>query len=1246
MNRTSRLIAVLLLGCACLVCVPAVASAAPTVEAEYGFGRIESGLLEAEINPEGEPTTCEAQYVDAGQFQASGYATATTIPCEPASLGSGASAVLVSASLPGLSFDTVYHYRFLANGVEGADQTFATFGIASFSFETLNVTGEPATQAGSHPDQLTTNITLPATEARAETPAGSPVQGSAGVAKDILTELPAGIAGSATSVPECPSRLAEAQNCSPESQVGYLWLSHGYTVEEGPAPLYSVVPPHGVAARFVAVINLSTAAFIDARVRSNGDYEITAGTTNIPELANVYQVKVMMWGVPASPSHDAERACSASLRIFGCSSDAPEASLLSMPTQCAGPLTVTAEADAYGRPGLFAHRAAEMPAITGCNALQFEPTIEARPTTNLADSPTGLHVDLHVPQPPAPVRSQTPKLSCDAGSWSGGPSGFSFQWLRNGTPIPGADEPSHVQTGADAGSLLQCEVEANSGAVGRGFSASQAVLARPIPSPPPTMPPRSSAATVSGSVDASGGTLTCELGKWSNTIEPEPDFAYRWFKNGVEIPGQTESTLMLTGGDVPASVQCEVLGSRSGDTAVAFSEVVESEPPLEPALPSPLVSPQATMPEIGPGLATADLRDAVVKLPRGLTVNPSSAAGLQGCTPEQFGLEEPFDASPIHTTAGPAQCPDAAKIGSVEINTPLLDHPLPGGVYLAQPYDNPFNSLLAIYIAVDDPTSGVVVKLAGHVELGPEGQLTTTFDENPQLPFEDFKLDFFNGPRSALKTPAVCGNYESTSTLTPWSAPETGPPATPRDTYAVSQAPTAGACPTSQGALPNSAIFSAGTESPLAGAYSPFVVNLHREDGTQNFASLTVTPPAGLLGKLAGIPYCSDASLANAASKSGAEEQASPSCPSASEVGTVDVGAGAGPIPFHAPGRAYLAGPYKGAPLSLAIITPAVAGPYDLGTVVVRSALEIDPFTSQITVKSDQIPTELKGIPLDVRSIAVKMNRSNFTLNPTSCEAMAVGGSMTSTVNQSVALSNRFQVGNCGNLGFKPRLKLSLKGSTTRTGHPALKAVLTYPKAGAYANVRRAQVNLPHSEFIEQANLNKTCTKPLLLAGQCPAKSIYGKAKAWTPLLDKPLEGNVYLVGGFGFKLPALVAELNGQIRILLAGKVDSGPNKGIRNTFEAVPDAPVEKFELNLKGGPKYSLLVNSENLCKKPQKAIARFTAQNGKVLQAKPVIANDCKKKSSGGGKKTKGGHHQKKAGSGHTQKAASGSKKHGK
>ena len=618
-------------------------------------------------------------------------------------------------------------------------------------------------------------------------------------------------------------------------------------------------------------------------------------------------------------------------------------------------------------------------------------------------------------------------------------------------------------------------------------------------------------------------------------------------------------------------------------------------------------------------LATPPLRRAVVILPEGLSVDPSSANGLAACSLAQVGISasgEPDAAKPT--------CPDASKIGTVELETPALPGVLEGQIYVARQGENPFGSLLAIYIVVNDPKTGVLVKLAGEVNPNPTtGQLETVVDQSPQFPFSELRTHFFGGNRAALKTSAVCGTYTVTSSLTPWSAPESGPPATPASSFETSQAAGSGACPTSPGAEPNHPAFTAGTLSAQAGAYTPFVVHGARADGDQPITQVNVTLPKGLVGKLAGVPYCPESGIALAHSREklggGAEELASPSCPAASEVGVVHVGAGAGPEPYYVTGHAYLTGPYKGAPLSLAIISPAVAGPFDLGDVVVRAALDVDPFTAQIDAVSDPIPTILHGIPLDIRSINLQMNRPQFTLNPTNCEKSSVTGAAVGQFGTTAALSYPFQVGGCKALAFKPKLQISLKGSTKHAGHPALKAVLTYPKGGAYANVAKAQVNLPHSEFIDQANLNKTCTRPVLLAGACPASTVYGKVKAWTPLLEKPLEGNVYLVGGFGYKLPALVAELNGQIKVLLVGKVDSGKNHGIRNTFEAVPDAPVEKFVLEMKGGPKYSLLENSENLCAKPQKAIAAFTAQNGATLKLTPKIAISCK---GGKGKKGKG------------------------
>jgi hypothetical protein len=614
--------------------------------------------------------------------------------------------------------------------------------------------------------------------------------------------------------------------------------------------------------------------------------------------------------------------------------------------------------------------------------------------------------------------------------------------------------------------------------------------------------------------------------------------------------------------------------------------------------------------------AEAHLKDTTVVLPAGMSVNPSAASGLEACSSVQIGMTTAVGQLPAHFTGLPDNCPAASKLGTVEVQTPLLEKPLFGSLYLAKQFDNPFDSLLALYISIHDPETGIVVKLPGKVSPDPvTGQLTVSFEENPQVPFEDLELHTFEGPRASLRTPATCGPKATDATFTPWSAPESGPPAQRSDSFETTTAPGAGHCASTPAELPNSPRFSAGTISPQAGSYSPFVMKLSREDGSQELKGIDAVLPPGLTGKLAGVEECSDARLALARSRSGpgegALEQQSPSCPAGSQVGAVNITAGAGPVPFRTAGKAYLAGPYKGAPISLAVIVPAIAGPFDLGAVVVRNPLFVDPETARITVRSDEIPHILDGIPLDVRSIEVRVDRDQFTLNPTSCEPSSLTATAVGLTSEA-QLASHFQVGNCSALAFRPKLRISLKGSTKHAGHPALKAVLTYPKGAGYANIARAQVNLPHSEFIDQGNLNKTCTRPVLLAGNCPATSIYGKAKAWTPLLEKPLEGPVYLVGGYGYKLPALVAELNGQIRVVLKGKVDSGPNKGIRNTFEAVPDAPVEKFVLEMKGGPKYSLLENSENLCQKPQRAIARFTAQNGAVQQTKPLIATQCPQK----------------------------------
>jgi hypothetical protein len=611
----------------------------------------------------------------------------------------------------------------------------------------------------------------------------------------------------------------------------------------------------------------------------------------------------------------------------------------------------------------------------------------------------------------------------------------------------------------------------------------------------------------------------------------------------------------------------------------------------------------------GEATATANLKAAVATLPQGLVLNPSTGTGLEACTAAQIGLGY----------SAPPQCPDASKVATVQVKTPLLDHPLPGAVYLAKQFENPFNSLLALYIAVDDPLTGVVIKLAGKVEPDPQtGQLKTTFPNNPQQPFEDFQLDFFGGPRSALTTPPTCGAYATTTDLTPWTAPQ-GADASPTDSFSINAGP-GGACAGSEAQLPNQPSFEAGTAVPLAGAYAPFVVKMSRENGSQRFAALNLTLPPGLSAKLAGVGECSAAQIAQAEGRSkpgeGVLERQSPSCPAASELGTVNVGAGSG-TPLYVQGHAYLSGPYKGAPLSMAIVTPAIAGPFDLGTVVVRAALYVNESTAQVTVRSDPIPHILAGIPLDVRSVAVAIDRSQFALNPTRCTDLAVSGEEVSTSGAVAVLKNHFGLNGCNSLPFKPNLAIRFKGSTKRTANPKLIATLT-AKEGE-ANTSFAQVKLPPSAFLDNAHIKTICTRVQFAEGagngeRCPAASIYGHAEATTPLLGYPLTGNVYLRSS-SHKLPDLVVAFQGPpsqpIKFTLDGRTDSVKG-ALRNTFETAPDVPVSKFRLELFGG-KRGLIEMSSGFCAHPN-ATVRLRAHNNKEYDTHPKVQASCGKRKS--------------------------------
>ncbi|MFL5834785.1 MAG: hypothetical protein ACJ76B_12530 [Solirubrobacterales bacterium] len=591
------------------------------------------------------------------------------------------------------------------------------------------------------------------------------------------------------------------------------------------------------------------------------------------------------------------------------------------------------------------------------------------------------------------------------------------------------------------------------------------------------------------------------------------------------------------------------------------------------------------------GRISPPVKDTTVTLPRGMAVNASSANGLEGCSPAEADL----------TGTGEMRCPAASRVGTVEIETPLLGNPVEGSVYLADQGSNPFNSLLALYVSVVEPETGAVVKLAGRVSPDPQtGQLTATFADTPQLQFETLHMHLKGGENAPLVLPAACGTYTAEAVLSSWAEPDS--PVTSRSSFSVSSG-----CSGADRFDPG---LTAGTLNPIAGSYSPFLLRITREDGEQNLAKVEATLPEGLLAKLKGVPPC-DGAVATAGN-----------CPAASQVGRAVVGAGSGsepvflPEPGKAPTAVYLGGPYKGAPYSLVVKVPAQAGPFDLGNVVVRNALRIDPVTTRVTAESDPLPQILQGIPVAYRDLRVEVDRKGFMLNPTNCREQRVTSTLTSAAGQTASPADRFAVAGCRELGFGPSLNISLKGKMNRTGNPALKAVLKMPKSDQ-ANIAKTTVVLPKAMFIDNAHINNPCTRVQFDAGKCPGGSILGRATAYTPLLDKPLTGPVYFRSNGGDReLPDLVVDLKGQIHVTLVGFIDSVPVKGteatqVRTRFQNVPDAPVSRFVLNLKGGKK-GLIENSENLCSFTPTAKVQMTGQNGKTANSNLKLGTSCGKK----------------------------------
>ncbi len=694
----------------------------------------------------------------------------------------------------------------------------------------------------------------------------------------------------------------------------------------------------------------------------------------------------------------------------------------------------------------------------------------------------------------------------------------------------------------------------------------------------------------------------CSTGPLSARIEADS-----WENPGAFVSREAEVYPEITG--------CDMLQFAPSLEVAPEAQASQADTPAGYEV--DLKVPQAL--NFAPVLATPNLKDATVTLPQGVSLSPSAADGLEGCSeqgPEGIDLgamvplEGQSPGSPVSRPV-PGHCPQASTLGTVELETPLLPpHTLTGHVYLAEPKCGDAGQpacteasaingeLYGLYIELEG--AGVIVKLAGKVESNPAtGQLTTHFDQNPQLPFSELKLHLKGGPRAPLANPQTCGTFTTTSILEPWSAPETAD-ATPPSSFAV-----AGCV----GGMPFAPSFSAGTITPSAGTSSPFTLTFARKDGEQDLGQITVHTPPGLLGKIAGIPQCSEAQ-ANAGT-----------CAAASQIGTASAAAGAGSHPFWVSGPVYLTGPYNGAPFGLSVVVPAQAGPFNLGDEIIRSAIYVSPTTAALTVISNTLPQKLDGVPFRLQAVNVNIDRPGFMLNPTNCEQMQLTGSISGELESgapgsTVGVSSPFAVAGCANLPFKPSFAASTQAKISKAGGASL--VVKVSQKPGEASIHKVDLTLPLALPARLTTLQKACTEAQFNTNPagCPEGSFIGTAKAVTPVLNVPLVGPAILVSHGGAAFPDVEFLLQGEgVEIVLDGGTDI--KKGITySKFETVPDAPISSFETRLPEGPHSALtsalVTFGTSLCGQSLVMPTTITGQNGaQVTQNTKIAVIGCGK-----------------------------------
>jgi uncharacterized repeat protein (TIGR01451 family) len=724
----------------------------------------------------------------------------------------------------------------------------------------------------------------------------------------------------------------------------------------------------------------------------------------------------------------------------------------------------------------------------------------------------------------------------------------------------------------------------------------------------------------------------CEAG----TSAGEAQFAFdTWKEPGVMHENSFDAFPKLEGCDLLSGGFSAAL-SAAPDTSVGGDTTQADEPS---GYKLDLETPQA--PNGGTGLGSPPYKDVQVTFPEGVSLSPGAANGLVACPASgAHGIDFPSETSVPGDTGGPAgegeeigadglarpaagHCPGASQIAITRASSPLLREELAGHLLLAEPecgnaaHSNPCTpedaangTLYRLYLELEAPKEGVIVKLAGKAMVNPAtGRITSIFEDTPQFPVSDLTIEMNGGPRAPLANPQSCGTATTTGQITPWSAPYT-PAASTLSSFNVT------GC-----ASVFSPAFSAGSVSSQAGVHSPFTFTLKREDGEQNVGAISTTLPEGLLASVASVAQCPEPQ----ASQGG--------CPSSSEVGTTTVGVGSGQEPYYVTGHVFFTGPYDGDPFGLSIVVPAVAGPFNLGSVIVRVGLHIDPSTAQVTATSSPLPQIIDGAPLRIRTINVMLNNPAFTFNPTSCSALSITGTVASTQGASASVSSPFAAAGCRGLPFKPKFAATTAGHASKAGGASLTVRVTSkggPQAGAgeEANIKSVKVDLPKQLPSRLTTLQKACSEAQFAANPagCPQESDVGTAVASTPVLAHPLAGPAYLVGHGGAAFPDLEIILQGEgVTLVLDGSTDI--KKGITSSdFKTVPDAPISSFELKLPTG-KYSVLSTDlpekakYDLCGQALDMPTEIVGQNGMVLkQTTKVDITGCSKIKKKAKKKT--------------------------